>query len=565
MGSMSGSDAAPLPRLGEVFFDVRGSTRSMRLSWLSDTGIAVFSIWQGGTCTGTFRLPASDLTRLVDSLQRGGPEDELTTARHLAEANGVALRPELTASPGASGPEPYTGMMASLAEPAASAAGYPSAPGTALAALPAAPAPEPPAPEPAPVYPDPYGGEGGQQPFPDARPYTASVVADYGGGSGYNGFSSLGGTNSYDGGSPVPDNGGYPGGTYGAPPDYARAYPGYSGQQQPAPAGESTQLLGPDQLAHLMRGQAGAGAPEPEPQGPSMQDFLTSMSSGATPAGSGADSGFFSRPATAYSQQWPGGAPPAYGQQDPYAASPPPGGQPPAYDAQPPAYDGFGGQPQGPGESPYPAPAPEMNPYDPYAGSYSTVRDRYGSGDSASGTGEDPGAPVKPAGFPGTDVYPSGNYPVPAANGYQDAGTPGYGRGGNGSPFPPPAGNGTGPAPRPGFTPSFSPAGAAPNGGAPNGGGRHSRQARGGGQPPQRPAGRPGSGSGGYPDGRNGGGYPGGRGPGYGRPGYGDAPGARGPRPGGGAGRPSFVPNGPAPGRPENRGDPREQRYGRGR
>ena len=72
MGSMS--DAAPLPRLGEIFFDVRGSSRSMRLSWYSDTGIAVFSIWQGGTCTGTFRLPIDDLSRLVESLGRGLPD-----------------------------------------------------------------------------------------------------------------------------------------------------------------------------------------------------------------------------------------------------------------------------------------------------------------------------------------------------------------------------------------------------------------------------------------------------------------------------------------------------------
>ena len=71
MGSMSASDAAPLPRLGEIFFDVRGSSRSMRLSWYDNTGVAVFSIWQGGTCTGTFRLPMDDLTRLVDSLRRG--------------------------------------------------------------------------------------------------------------------------------------------------------------------------------------------------------------------------------------------------------------------------------------------------------------------------------------------------------------------------------------------------------------------------------------------------------------------------------------------------------------
>jgi len=68
---MSASDAAPLPRLGEVFFDVRGSSRSMRLSWYADTGIAVFSIWQGGMCTGTFRLPIGDLPRMVEILEAG--------------------------------------------------------------------------------------------------------------------------------------------------------------------------------------------------------------------------------------------------------------------------------------------------------------------------------------------------------------------------------------------------------------------------------------------------------------------------------------------------------------
>ena len=68
---MSASDAAPLPRLGEVFFDVRGNSRTMRMSWYADTGIAVFSIWQGGMCTGTFRLPIEDLPRMVEILQRG--------------------------------------------------------------------------------------------------------------------------------------------------------------------------------------------------------------------------------------------------------------------------------------------------------------------------------------------------------------------------------------------------------------------------------------------------------------------------------------------------------------
>jgi hypothetical protein len=71
MGGMSASDAAPLPRLGEVFFDVRGNSRSMRLSWYADTGVAVLSIWQGGMCTGTFRLAIADLPRMVEILQRG--------------------------------------------------------------------------------------------------------------------------------------------------------------------------------------------------------------------------------------------------------------------------------------------------------------------------------------------------------------------------------------------------------------------------------------------------------------------------------------------------------------
>jgi hypothetical protein len=71
MGTMSASDAAPLPRLGEVFFDVRGDSRTMRLSWYADTGVAVLSIWQGEMCTGTFRLAIADLPRMAETLQRG--------------------------------------------------------------------------------------------------------------------------------------------------------------------------------------------------------------------------------------------------------------------------------------------------------------------------------------------------------------------------------------------------------------------------------------------------------------------------------------------------------------
>jgi hypothetical protein len=98
MGSMSASDAAPLPRLGEVFFDVRGSSRSMRLSWYSDTGVAVFSIWQGGTCTGTFRLPMDDLPRMIDALQRG-PRGSGLPGADARDGTGERARRGLTAAP----------------------------------------------------------------------------------------------------------------------------------------------------------------------------------------------------------------------------------------------------------------------------------------------------------------------------------------------------------------------------------------------------------------------------------------------------------------------------------
>ena len=109
MGSMSASDAAPLPRLGEVFFDVRGSSRSMRLSWYADTGISVFSIWQGGTCTGTFRLPQEELPRLIDALQRGASGlTRAAPAAVLRQLPGAPTDPRLRALPGYGGGRDFT-------------------------------------------------------------------------------------------------------------------------------------------------------------------------------------------------------------------------------------------------------------------------------------------------------------------------------------------------------------------------------------------------------------------------------------------------------------------------
>ncbi len=118
MGSMSASDAAPLPRLGEVYFDVRGESRSMRLSWYADTGVAVFSIWQGGTCTGTFRLPIADLPRMIEALQRGPDGDSGIVAEQPAAGQAPRSGPARAPQPGMRpaddyGAEPATGYPAS--------------------------------------------------------------------------------------------------------------------------------------------------------------------------------------------------------------------------------------------------------------------------------------------------------------------------------------------------------------------------------------------------------------------------------------------------------------------
>jgi hypothetical protein len=78
---MSEPDAVPLPREGEVFFDVRGAARSLRLSWYADSKVAVFSIWQAERCTGTFRLPFCDLARMVQTLTHGPQPQAGGTAR----------------------------------------------------------------------------------------------------------------------------------------------------------------------------------------------------------------------------------------------------------------------------------------------------------------------------------------------------------------------------------------------------------------------------------------------------------------------------------------------------
>jgi hypothetical protein len=57
-----------MPRIGDVFTDVRGSGRTMRVSFHAEQGAAVVSLWVGAMCRGTFRMAAADVTRLMSIL-----------------------------------------------------------------------------------------------------------------------------------------------------------------------------------------------------------------------------------------------------------------------------------------------------------------------------------------------------------------------------------------------------------------------------------------------------------------------------------------------------------------
>src|SRR5260370_2563872 len=86
----------------------------MPLSWYADTGVSVFSIWQGGTCTGTFRLPMDELPRLIDALQRGiQAPDPRGSGAYASQLPGAPTDPRLTALPGA-----YAGPATDLPHPA---------------------------------------------------------------------------------------------------------------------------------------------------------------------------------------------------------------------------------------------------------------------------------------------------------------------------------------------------------------------------------------------------------------------------------------------------------------
>jgi hypothetical protein len=327
MGTMSASDAAPLPRLGEVFFDVRGNTRSMRLSWYADTQVAVFSIWQGGMCTGTFRLAIADLPRMVDTLQRGpgGQQAAWDTeqpggAFAGGPAEGTSYTPTMGPPPGqmpadfrGGQPDYGTGVRDYPGEPLAEPA---VPPGAYLADPPAAyPADAPGQQVPAAAYPADLPGQQMPAAAYPADPPGQQVPAD----------AYLAGPRGQQGGVP-----GYRGGRSGdsaparpAPPDYLAEGPGLAGRVPGYVAAPDHAVRPAEQRTEYLADLPPAGSPDPPGYGGAFPPGGHPGVSYAAPAGgmaypheSGRQGGY---PAEHASDPYVGGMHPMHYQAEPSA------------------------------------------------------------------------------------------------------------------------------------------------------------------------------------------------------------------------------------------------------
>jgi hypothetical protein len=72
--------ARPLPETGSVFLDARGGDRALRVSWHTETGLVVLSLWHGNVCSGSFRLSVDEVPDLIEML-RSGLDDAYGAAR----------------------------------------------------------------------------------------------------------------------------------------------------------------------------------------------------------------------------------------------------------------------------------------------------------------------------------------------------------------------------------------------------------------------------------------------------------------------------------------------------
>lgn len=57
-----------MPAFGDLFTDLRGEDRTLRVSFHPDHGAVVLSLWSGPRCRGSFRLAEADVGRLLTLL-----------------------------------------------------------------------------------------------------------------------------------------------------------------------------------------------------------------------------------------------------------------------------------------------------------------------------------------------------------------------------------------------------------------------------------------------------------------------------------------------------------------
>lgn len=101
-----------MPSFGDLFTDLRGEDRTLRVSYHPDRGAVVLSLWSGAVCRGSFRMPADELGRLL----------ALLTDMQRAASPGTATGPDTpTGGTGADG-APSPGGPAVADEPATVAA-----------------------------------------------------------------------------------------------------------------------------------------------------------------------------------------------------------------------------------------------------------------------------------------------------------------------------------------------------------------------------------------------------------------------------------------------------------
>jgi hypothetical protein len=89
----------PMPQRGDVFSDIRGDDRTMRVSYHHDRGVVVVSLWAGLVCRGSFRMAATEVDRLISAL---GEMRIAVDAATPAAGPPAAGQPQAPAGPAAS-------------------------------------------------------------------------------------------------------------------------------------------------------------------------------------------------------------------------------------------------------------------------------------------------------------------------------------------------------------------------------------------------------------------------------------------------------------------------------